>query len=91
MFLLTYLFLFCLEVGYFLYFKKKEIDKNLVFCELCGDHIEVFLHCAEGKTDSLASTFTMPLYSKSAQESSQRGEWADNDNLCRTGRNLVTH
>lgn len=53
--------LFCLGMVFALFFWN-QIDKNLIFCELCGDHIEVFLHCAEGKTDALASTFTMPLY-----------------------------
>lgn len=37
---------------------------GLVFCELRGDHMEVFLHCAEGETASLASTFTMSLLFK---------------------------
>lgn len=92
MFVLTSFFV-CFVWGWgFCCFLKIDIGKSLIFCDLSGDHIEVFLHCAEGKTDCLASMFTMPLYSKLAQEGSQRGEWADDDNLfSRTSRNLVTH
>lgn len=48
----------------------------MIFHELCGNHMELFLHCAEGETASQQICSQCLFYSKLALEGSQRGEWA---------------
>lgn len=63
--------------------------KDFVFCELRGDHMQVFFHCAEGEAASPASTLTVALLFTAGW---QPGEWAEDDSLlARTSRKLEKH
>lgn len=92
MFLLTSCLFVCFGGWvFFVFFLKTEIDNNLVFCELCGDHIEVFLHC--WREDWLPGKY---VHNASLFKASSRGltngwvGWGWQP-LWRIGRNLVTH
>lgn len=76
----------------FLVFNKESLIRAWYFVNCVATPWKYFFIVLKGRLPPWHTRSQCLFYSKLAQEGSQCGEWAEDDNLlARTSRNLVTH